>query len=62
MAASVAANPVLQSQILGFILTPIATQWADPAWRQGIASPMTFAAKYLPLQQAADGSFLLGGR
>jgi hypothetical protein len=29
---------------------------------QGIASPMTFAAKYLPLQQAADGSFLLGGR
>ena len=62
MAASVAASPMLQSQILGFILAPIAAQWADPLWRQGIASPMTFAAKYLPLQQAADGSLVLGGR
>ena len=61
MAASTAASPLVQSQILGHILAPIASQWSDPAWRQGIASPMEFAAKYLPVQQGTGG-YLLGAR
>ena len=61
MAASTAASPLVQSQILGHILAPIASQWSDPAWRRGIASPMEFAAKYLPVQQGAEG-YLLGAR
>ena len=62
MAASVAASPTLQAQILGFILAPIATQWADPTWRQGVSSPLAFASKYMTLQQGPGGGFILGGR
>ncbi|GAX73215.1 hypothetical protein CEUSTIGMA_g668.t1 [Chlamydomonas eustigma] len=62
LAASVAAGPPMQAQILGYILAPVASQWNQPEWRQGLASTHAFANKYLPVQQQGPGSYVLGAR
>jgi hypothetical protein len=62
LAASVAAGPPMQAQILGYILAPVAAQWNQPEWRQGLASTHSFAAKYLPVQQLGPGNYALGAR
>lgn len=50
LAASRAGGTQMQSQVLRYILGPIAAQWSDQGWRAGLTSTAAFIAKYLPLE------------
>jgi len=52
LSASTAAPPEVSSQLVRWLLTPIATEWAQPAWQATVSSPETFVQAYLPLHPA----------
>jgi exportin-5 len=61
-AAAGAGSPRMQAELLEHVLRPVRARWTDPAWLAGVASPEAFAATYIALERAPDGSVAVGSR
>ncbi|GIL52037.1 hypothetical protein Vafri_7993 [Volvox africanus] len=53
LAASSAASPHTQSQLVELIFRPIAEQWSSAEWQAAVASPLAFVQAYMPLVPSA---------
>ncbi|GLI64319.1 hypothetical protein VaNZ11_007546 [Volvox africanus] len=53
LAASSAASPHTQSQLVELIFRPIAEQWSSAEWQAAVASPQAFVEAYMPLVPSA---------
>jgi len=62
LAASSAATPAIQAQVVQYILSPIHAVWTDPAWLQSMSSPLAFVQRFMPVESNSQGMVTVGAR